>query len=355
LLFSGTRTLDFTNGQLSVFLDGGLGQVVIEYALLCSFADLITDITPVGSSTCNITSPIGGFPENLSYSQDVEVTYSNAPAGTTLCVNGQPFPLTNNSPQTVTLTNLPNDGTSVSLEAGFGNATCTSINCLYMDDDEFTINLPPAPTVDNAVLEYCALPNPTQPDISSLPIAIATGDAGVSRFIWYYDNAGVPTTLPSNDGNITGDTFNPGEASTDLLIAGNYTVYVVQIVDDCISAPTSVELIVNELPDASFISNQFCAGEDLVAVVNNPSGSYTYTWLSAVTLPANPSDSIIVNPQQGDYILMVTNNKGCSTVITTVVTLSPKPEITIENQLPIAYCIGSSTTIDVTTTNGNCH
>ncbi|BAO77309.1 PQQ-dependent sugar dehydrogenase [Winogradskyella sp. PG-2] len=53
-----------------------------------------------------------------TYTQDVTITYTNAPLTGSLVVNGQSFPITT-SPQTVTLTGLNSDGLDVEVEAEF--------------------------------------------------------------------------------------------------------------------------------------------------------------------------------------------------------------------------------------------
>ncbi|OWY22419.1 T9SS C-terminal target domain-containing protein [Sphingobacteriales bacterium UPWRP_1] len=80
--------------------------------------------------SCSISGITAGtqtacVPASNTYTQQVTVTYSNAPATGQLSVNGQNFAITG-SPQTVTLTNLPSDGNAVSVTASFtANASCT--------------------------------------------------------------------------------------------------------------------------------------------------------------------------------------------------------------------------------------
>ena len=76
----------------------------------------ISGITVGTQTACDIASN--------TYSQEVTVSYVNAPTGT-IEVNGQTFNVTT-SPQTVTLTNLPSNGNAVSVTASFTNSpTCT--------------------------------------------------------------------------------------------------------------------------------------------------------------------------------------------------------------------------------------
>lgn len=93
--------------------------------------------TGVSCATCSITNLTAGTqtPCNAgtnTYTQEVTVTYANAPASGTLDVNGQSFAITT-SPQTVTLINLPANGTAVNVTAAFSaDAGCTlTTNSLF--------------------------------------------------------------------------------------------------------------------------------------------------------------------------------------------------------------------------------
>ena len=71
---------------------------------------LITDITAGTQGSCN--------PTDNTYTQDIIVTYSDAPATGMLDVNGQQFAISS-SPQTVTLTGLDSDEADVDVTASF--------------------------------------------------------------------------------------------------------------------------------------------------------------------------------------------------------------------------------------------
>ena len=77
----------------------------------------ITAITAGAQSDCDSTTN--------TYTQDVTVTYANAPSNGTLDVNGQSFAITG-SPQTVTLTGLISDDQPVDVTASFSaDSTCS--------------------------------------------------------------------------------------------------------------------------------------------------------------------------------------------------------------------------------------
>ena len=84
----------------------------------------ITDITAGAQSVCD--------PQTQTYSQDIIVTYSDAPATGFLEVNGQQFPITT-SPQTVNLVGLAANAADVDVTAFFtDDVACTyTVNALY--------------------------------------------------------------------------------------------------------------------------------------------------------------------------------------------------------------------------------
>ncbi|MCH2045911.1 MAG: hypothetical protein MK212_17475 [Saprospiraceae bacterium] len=96
---------------------------------VCSSQTDTVSIT-VNSCGCSIDLIAAGAqtPCNLSdntYTQEVTVTYTNAPSTGTLDINGQSFAISS-SPQTVTLTGLNSDGNTVNVSASFSdNPTCT--------------------------------------------------------------------------------------------------------------------------------------------------------------------------------------------------------------------------------------
>ncbi|MGB1216230.1 MAG: proprotein convertase P-domain-containing protein [Saprospiraceae bacterium] len=110
------ETLDGT-WTLSVADDAGGDQgTLIEWCLIPTL------VTP---SSCNISSVTAGVqtpcdPSLTNYTQEIIVSYVDAPPSGTLDVNGQSFPIIS-SPQTVVLTGLTGDGGSVDVTAIFSD------------------------------------------------------------------------------------------------------------------------------------------------------------------------------------------------------------------------------------------
>ena len=86
---------------------------------------------PIGSNCALLSVAAGsqGACDSVTnrYTQDVTVTYANAPATGNLVINGQSFPIAA-SPQTVTLNNLYSDGTAVDVTAFFSADSACSIS-----------------------------------------------------------------------------------------------------------------------------------------------------------------------------------------------------------------------------------
>ena len=92
-------------------------------------------------------------PSDNTYSQELIITYTNAPETGSLLINGQTFPITN-SPQTITLIGLESDGIDVEIEAEFTDGYNTNyksngalftaptdcINIVVGVDETMTIN-----------------------------------------------------------------------------------------------------------------------------------------------------------------------------------------------------------------------
>ncbi len=79
---------------------------------LVALISKITNVKVGEQTACN--------PADNTYTQEVEVTYSNPPSGSKLIVNGQTFEITA-SPQVVKLTQLSSNGNSVDVMVSFSN------------------------------------------------------------------------------------------------------------------------------------------------------------------------------------------------------------------------------------------
>jgi hypothetical protein len=112
-------------------------RVTVDACALCAISNLAA-----GAQTACVAA-------SNTYTQEVTVTYSNAPASGTLVVNGQSFAI-GTSPQTVTLTNLTANGAAVNVTASFSaDAACTrTTNSLFVAPAACSI-VPPSCTPNN--------------------------------------------------------------------------------------------------------------------------------------------------------------------------------------------------------------
>lgn len=98
--------------------------------------------TGVSCAACGITGLVAGVQTACvsatgTYTQEVTITYSNAPVSGTLDINGQSFAITS-SPQTITLTNLTADGNAVNVTALFS----AEVSCTIISNGLFTAPAP---------------------------------------------------------------------------------------------------------------------------------------------------------------------------------------------------------------------
>jgi|GEM_PF-2142355 len=113
-LLNSPTSLEFIdNGFNPVAFSTANGEVDLPLGSSCG----VLALAPGNQTVCN--------PQTNRYTQEVTVTYANAPSTGSLEVNGQSFPIAT-SPQTVTLTNLFSDGQPVNVVASFSaNAACS--------------------------------------------------------------------------------------------------------------------------------------------------------------------------------------------------------------------------------------
>jgi hypothetical protein len=111
--------------------DGNPVDVTASFTADASCSRTENDLfTAPASCQCSITDLAAGTqtacnPATNTYTQEVTVTFTNAPSSGMLEVNGQQFAI-GTSPQTVTLTGLVSDGNPVDVTASFtADATCT--------------------------------------------------------------------------------------------------------------------------------------------------------------------------------------------------------------------------------------
>ncbi|MDD6185115.1 MAG: gliding motility-associated C-terminal domain-containing protein [Bacteroidales bacterium] len=143
------------------------------------------------------------------------------------------------------------------------------------------------------------------------------------------DSTELTITVSDNNGNLsylwdTGETTttvsaNPSQSTT-------YTVTTTATLDGCsTSAETSVNVIVNTLPDISISGTLiFCDGEVQELTASN---GYNYLWGNNST-----SQSILVS-EGGEYAVTATDSNGCSNSTSVNVTVNPIIHVTIDTTI----------------------
>jgi hypothetical protein len=172
--------------------------------------------------------------------------------------------------------------------------------------------------------------------------------------------ASATVTVPPSNGTCTPEytyLWSNGTTSQTAtgLATGAYTVTVTTAIGTTASASTTVT--VNPIPNATInpTSSEICTGSTQVLTVASNSGS-TYHWSGdAINVPTN--SQITVSPTNNSsgvyfqgfrellsmgsvinetYVVTVTSNAGCTATGSAIVSVDPKPIVTINNSIGIA-------------------
>lgn len=313
----------------------------------------ILELNPGTQTVCD--------PATNTYSQVIEVVYENPPPGGFLRVNGVQFAIAG-SPQTVTLQGLPSNGDPVAVSAEFTEQPSCSLflqgvftapeNCCPIDVD-----------LGVDALEACSAE--VQP--------LDAGPDG-SQYQWLLDNdiingATEQTYIPTQSGIYTVDVTAPaGCVVSDEVLVTIYESPSVTLGDDlpiCDGAPTTIEgesvggtlqWYLDDLPVTGAItstievtaagqyvlqatSDDDCTASDTITIDALPTpivdlgddqdlcvgdgpiildagtDGTTYQWFQNTTeLPI--TDPLLTVEFDGQYIVSVTNDGGCSTTDT---------------------------------------
>lgn len=232
------------------------------------------------------------------YTQEVTVTYSNAPTTGMLNINGQTFAITS-SPQTEILTGLDSDGASVDISVFFTAEPA----CEYIENAAFTAAtycLCPAITVNVATTDVTTC---TTPDGTAT--ANVTGGTAPYTYAWTPSTYGATQTISS-------------------LPSGSYSVVVT---DDngCLgngSGNVANTAGVNAVVDSTSNPRCFMSTNGYIAVVaSGGTAPYTYTWSDQPGVPTNNSSKN--NLGDGTYSVIVTDAGGCSVTLGPITLTQP--------------------------------
>jgi len=282
---------------------------------------LISDLTAGAQTACD--------PATNTYTQEVIISYSNAPASGALEVNGQSFPI-ESSPQTVTLTDLVANAALVDVTAEFTDAASCSATAAALFRAPRSCSTPPDASVvsfilvdavsnqdfqalpDNAVLDAGSLPDQINIRAVTDPVTVGsvvlqlsgpTNDSqteNVAPYALFGDSGGDyrGKTLPVGDYTLTATPYSStgglGAPGTPLTIAFRIAdepapFYTVTLSDDGNGAtsgggafPAGSTVTVTATPDAGYQFTNWTDGS--VVSTANP---YSFTLTQDVSLQAN--------------------------------------------------------------------
>jgi large repetitive protein len=195
-------------------------------------------------------------------------------------------------------------------------------------DTTFTINRKPNATV-TSLTQICdgALFNPTA-NVTNCGVSAIT-------YLWSCSAA-----TPASSSSASPSFLLPVGTHTFSLVATN----------ECGSVTVSKSIIVNALPILSMVvapNDTVCAS---TSVVLTPSGANAYTWAGS-PLSGTGFSKMFVPTVSNTYTITGTNNAGCSSSITQLIVVNPKPTILVTNTIP--SCLpGNDATVTMTATNG---
>jgi hypothetical protein len=173
--------------------------------------------------------------------------------------------------------------------------------------------------------------------INSIPAATVTA-SGVTTFC-----QGNSVTLTASSGSSY--SWSNGSTSQSITVnnSGNYNVTIVN--NGCTTTPPATTVTVNSNPTATVTSSgatSFCDGGS-VTLSSNAANSYL--WSNGATTPS------ISATTSGNYSVTITNANGCrGTSAATVITVSPRPIVTISASPYTALYPGLSTTLTANVT-----
>lgn len=256
----------------------------------------IVSATPCSISTLSAGTQSVCDPATNFYTQDVTVTYTNAPATGTLDVNGQSFPISS-SPQTLTLSNLTADGAAVNVTASFSADAACSLTSNALFTAPVSCFCPAiSVNISTANVTNCTTPNGSA-------TAVASGGAGSYTYAW----------SPSGSG-----------ATLTNLASGVYTVVATDANGCTGTANTTISNTSGVNASVASFSAVSCFGGNDGSISISASGGaapITYTWSDQPSTPSTMATR--TNLTAGTYTVTVADNAGCSVVLAPVTITEP--------------------------------
>ena len=179
-------------------------------------------------------------------------------------------------------------------------------------------------------------------------LVLSSSENNMEYFL-YRDGTEVSSVPVSGNGNSI--TFTVSEAGDYTVLAKN------SFEENCSKVMNGTATVtVNPTPDVTAVNDSpVCAGEDINLTGNADNGTptYLYSWTgpnSFTSTDQNPVISASTTDDTGQYILTVTDSKGCSNTAQTDVVVNENPVVEASNNGPV--CTGETINLTATPTHG---
>lgn len=328
---AGTTTLTVTGQDLRWYS--------AKTGVLGSSTAPINDASISGTFTYFVTQTIKGC-ESLfdSVVVDVNPTPKSTFADVEICkdMSTTLSPTISNATGAITYSWSPATGLSSVIDASVlakPSSTTTykvdiedSKGCKTSQNIKVTVN--PKPTISVANKEICK-------GESILLASTATNATGAISYLW----------KPS----IGLDIITTKDVHANPSITTTYTLEISDA-KGCKDTTTST-VTVNDLPQITLSDDEICEGfsTNFSPVITGSAGTFTYSWSPAVGLNTTTAASVTASPTASTtYTLKVTDSKNCKAEKDVVLTVNPKPIISIKGG---DICSGIPTNLSATTTH----
>lgn len=264
-----------------------------------------------------------------SYTQELIITYDQAPNTGQLSVNGQLFDITG-SPQTIVLNNLDSDGQAVDVVAFFTDLQ----TCRLEEPALFTapVNCCPVTFDLGGSREVC----------TGIPLVLNAGQDG-QTYVWTKD----------------GIDFGHTQSTLNVTESGTYSVTVTHS-SGCSKKQTVVLTFVDP-PTVTLVNPlEICEGETFTLTPAIIGPYVSVEWFRNNTIIEGENGVTLDITTGGSYRVELTNNAGCKGSAVSVVTVLPNPSVDLGNNninvcegVPVVLNAGNPTLNHTWYFNGN--
>lgn len=317
--FSTNPAPSITNAQ---YADSGWYKVKVTLNACSEAVDsiYITVADTIQQPSITANSPVcDGYPLTLNFSH-------NNP-NVTFYVSGPNIPTLSNI-QNLTINPATNaDAGDYLLEARYNG-------CKSYDTINVTVKPTPKLTGTSSNSPLC--------EEEQLTLGAAADLAGAT-FEWKHATNGFSST----NQNVTINNTTVNDAGTYIVTA---------ILNGCRSKADSVQIDINQKPRPDILSNApICVGETLMLDINDQMTNVSYSWQGPDNFSSSVQTNTITNvtlAKGGIYTVTATSDKGCITIDTQTIVISPPPgAMLLSGNTPVCDNDTLRLTIEDTSTN----